>query len=178
MRLFIAASFSKEVIDNLLESRNELKKISTSLSLSNPNNYHLTLAFLGECEINDIERIKEIIDNCFDSKERIVINGYGFFNRESGKIVFREVNVSSNFVNQILNMKKSLLDNHLPCDNSNTFTPHITLSRNTCLKSGCKISELPYKEIEFIVDKITLFESVLDNIGPNTYCSLYSKILK
>ena len=49
MRLFIAALFPEDTIEDLKELRENLRRSSESGSFIPDSNLHLTLAFLGEC---------------------------------------------------------------------------------------------------------------------------------
>ena len=176
MRLFIAITFSKDIIDNLIESRDALKSVSSSLKLSPIENYHLTLAFLGECEVSDLDKIKNLIDNTFSKKIDMTVKGLGFFNSMNGKIVFRKISVPSSLINDVNNMKKKIVEYDLPCD-TKPFKPHITLARSTFINKDKRIEDIPYKEINYIAADIVLMESIFNDYGPNTYQVIYRKPL-
>ena len=50
MRLFIAINFNTETCTQLLALRDELRIESQRGSFTAPENLHLTLVFLGECD--------------------------------------------------------------------------------------------------------------------------------
>ena len=54
MRLFIAVNFSDATRKTLLALRDELRSYAERGNFSSPENLHLTLAFLGECGLNQI----------------------------------------------------------------------------------------------------------------------------
>ena len=176
MRLFIAITFSKEIIDNLIESRDALKSVSSSLKLSPIENYHLTLAFLGECEVSDLDWIKNLIDVTFSKKMNMSVKGLGFFESSSGKIVFRKIDVPSYLFKVINNMKNKIVEHGIPCD-TKPFKPHITLARSAYINKDTKVEDIPYKEIRYIAKDIVLMESIFNDYGPNTYQVIYRKAL-
>jgi 2'-5' RNA ligase len=62
MRLFVAINFKNETRANLLALRDELRGKSQRGSFSAPENLHLTLVFLGECDGKQITTIKSVLD--------------------------------------------------------------------------------------------------------------------
>jgi 2'-5' RNA ligase len=62
MRLFIAVNFDDEVKRKLLELQEQLRSHALKGIFTRPENFHLTLAFLGEtpeCRLADLFRIME-----------------------------------------------------------------------------------------------------------------------
>ena len=60
MRLFFAINFNNETRSRLLALRDELKSKSESGNFSLPENLHLTLAFLGECDGRQVSAAKRV----------------------------------------------------------------------------------------------------------------------
>jgi len=59
MRLFIAQNFTPETKSRLLTLRDDLRAQSTRGNFSLPENLHLTLAFLGECDAQQTAAAKQ-----------------------------------------------------------------------------------------------------------------------
>ena len=62
MRLFIAKNFNNDTCARLLALRDELLGKSESGRFSLPENLHLTLAFLGECDGKQTSAAKSALD--------------------------------------------------------------------------------------------------------------------
>lgn len=65
MRLFVAINFSDTTRAKLLSLRNELQSRSECGRFSLPENLHLTLAFLGECDEKQIIKVKQVMNSIF-----------------------------------------------------------------------------------------------------------------
>ena len=62
MRLFVAINFDGTTVNRLLALRNILKMRSTEGKFSEPQNMHLTLAFLGECDDKQALTAKKAVE--------------------------------------------------------------------------------------------------------------------
>jgi 2'-5' RNA ligase len=62
MRLFIAINFNVHTRDGLLALRDELRIKSRRGNFNLPENLHLTLAFLGECDQKQLAAAKSAMD--------------------------------------------------------------------------------------------------------------------
>ena len=63
MRLFIAINLNKETKNKLLALYDELRNSSVRGKFSLPENLHVTLAFLGECDYKQADEIKVVMDS-------------------------------------------------------------------------------------------------------------------
>jgi 2'-5' RNA ligase len=62
MRLFVAVNFNHETRSRLIALRDELREHARSGNFSLNENLHLTLVFIGECRLKNLEKIKAIMD--------------------------------------------------------------------------------------------------------------------
>ena len=60
MRLFIAINFNNETRAQLLAVRDELRSRSKRGNFSAPDNIHLTLTFLDECDTKQTATVKSV----------------------------------------------------------------------------------------------------------------------
>ena len=63
MRLFIAINFDSETRNKLVALQDELRKQAKNGSFTSPQNLHLTLQFLGDCDVNQTIAIKAAMAN-------------------------------------------------------------------------------------------------------------------
>ena len=86
MRLFIALNFTDETHARLLALRDDLRSKSAHGNFSLPENLHLTLAFLGECDARQITAVKKAMSAVEFAPLEITINRVGRFRRDGGDI--------------------------------------------------------------------------------------------
>ena len=201
MRLFIAINLNEKTKAALLELRDELRSQSECGSFTTPDNLHLTLAFLGECDARQTGAAKASMDAvCFEQFgmyiERIGrFGGGGGGGAQSARNPAKpQVNSQASDVNERVQSAealwwagikedKKLLDLHRDINSklrdarfvldSRRFSPHITLGRRVVTDAAPRRIE-PFGEI---VSRIDLMKS--ERIGGRlTYTPIYTKTAK
>jgi len=119
MRLFIAINFNNETRTRLLSFRNELRLHSERGNFTTPENLHLTLLFLGECDDRQTTAAKQVMDGLVFEPFDVQIDHVGCFKRTGGDIWWAGVqeNTTLSKLYHALNNEKR------------EYSPHITLGR-------------------------------------------------
>ena len=86
MRLFIAINFTEATKSRLLALRDELRCRSQRGNFSKPENLHLTVAFLGECEAKMTAAAKKAMDSPHFEPFSFSIDRIGCFRRRGGEL--------------------------------------------------------------------------------------------
>lgn len=167
MRLFLAIDLPDKVKEKLNNQIKFLKKEYPQFNWVSPENFHITIHFFGER--NDLEKIKKRIEkliwdqfffHLYSLNIDIFVNNklvvYLNFRREK-KIEELAQIIKSNFDLNFVNIKK--------------FIPHLTLARGPrsskqqyfALKRKLSKTKI---DISFPVEKIILFESILNEKKP------------
>jgi 2'-5' RNA ligase len=140
MRLFIAALIAESVREALREACAQLQRAAPDRTLRwvAPENYHITLLFLGE---QDETRIPAIIQ-AMESAQRgippfeIAVQGLGVFpNWNRPSVLWAGVSEGGAFLSHIARALERTL---LPAPSGKPFRPHITLAR---CKMPCRDTE-------------------------------------
>lgn len=176
MRTFIAIELTKAIKDYLSKLQNELKTSQVDVNWVLPQNIHLTLKFLGEIDSYQLTDIIKIIEDIASDKTSfpIQISALGAFQKISfPRIIWAGIDkgdVETKIIAQELIDGLSKIG-FAPEDRP--FSTHITLGRVRSSKNreklAQKLNELQNslnKNMEFTVDKITLFKSTLTPQGP------------
>lgn len=180
MRLFIAVNFNEEIKDNLFRLTQELKKNTTRGHFTHRDNFHLTLAFIGETK--DLEHAIMAIENAVE-KGRIPqfflnLGGFGRFKGRDGDIYW--VGVEQNQVLSELNdfIVRELRTYEFKVDDKE-FKPHLTLGREIVLKQGYVINEFAklIPAMTMLVSEIGLMKSERID-GKLVYTKVYYKNLR
>lgn len=176
MRLFISINFNEDICNKLYDTICEIKEIAQNGNFSRKENLHVTLAFLGEVEPNDIEKVKTCMDAVNAKGFDIHIGGLGRFKRYGSDIYWVGIEKSEvmSELHQLLNSELS--KSGFPVE-QREFKPHLTIGR----KVNCDYQQAK-KQIEQLgsmtqlVSKFSLMLSERKN-GKLIYTELYSKEL-
>lgn len=179
MRLFIAIPLSLKTKDSIHILQNKLKQSKTDINWVSSANTHITLKFLGEISESKIKDISESIKKEAESNYSFVskiTDLDSFPNSTFPKIVWLGLDkLSEEKIKKIaLNLENDLEKKGFKKETRN-FTSHITIGR---IKSNLNIQNF-VKELlntkknlqeinfeEFVINKITLFKSILTDKGP------------
>jgi RNA 2',3'-cyclic 3'-phosphodiesterase len=172
-RIFIAIKI--EAGETLLEVMSALLNglKNESIKWINPQNVHLTLAFLGDTDEDKISALDSMLkEKCkgFGNFE-ILIKGAGVFkNLNDPRVIWAGIEDSEKLV--LLNnlVLKGLQEIGIEIENR-AFRPHLTLGRFRHLNSGNALRDLIDRYDEMIIQKVQvseviLFESTLLRTGP------------
>jgi 2'-5' RNA ligase len=168
MRLFIAINFSPKTRSKIALVQNDLKAKSIKGNFTSLENAHLTLAFLGEIDPLEIEKLTDIMKSIRFASFDIEIDDLGTFGRS---LWYCSVKQSVALETLHANLNKLLKDSDFPTDDR-PFKPHITIARNLLLKDQMFKPFVPIKER---VNAISLMESTRIN-GKLTYIELFKKV--
>lgn len=173
MRCFIAIDLPDEI-------KNELKRIqnllsNASMKLVEPDNLHLTLAFLGEVTDFEVNQIKETLKQIRQEKFIAHLGNIGVFPSESFiRVAWVALEPAEKF--KELN-KKIILAIKQTLKVDERFESHVTLARVKFIQDKKKFIEklekIQVKHLEFKVDSFALKKSTLTRTGP-----VYEDIVK
>lgn len=132
IRAFIAIDIDPRTRQILDELSKKLKFTEKGITWVKPNLLHLSLKFLGDINVNDIEPIERALNIAKDS-----INGpfnlstdkvSAFPNMHSPKVLFAGLKENKNLIKLRNSLEEELNKISYPLENK-SFTPHITLCR-------------------------------------------------
>ena len=135
MRLFIAITFTEDMLDALSEIQDDLRRSDVRGSYTPRENLHMTLAFIGEYD--DPEQIVEVMRKVPLRSFSIKLSGYQPFK----DMIFANFEENENLRDYVKRLKKALLDEEIPFDRKK-FLPHVTLIRRAeCVKGKALLPE-------------------------------------
>lgn len=171
-RLFLG--FKLRLSDKLLC---QINKTITCFGLEDiktirPENYHLTLCFIGNTSKKQMNKIKVIVQGILEQEYKkdidIVINGVDFFEERDNMVsLYLKFERNSELINLNHKIKEALKNKNLYNINRD-FIPHITIAKIKNLRDKTKKEDIkkPFgKESERIkLSPVILFESItIDN---------------
>lgn len=137
------------------------------------DNIHITLAFIGNTDEQDIETIKQILESACTTHKPfpLVFQGIDLFRSlKDPKVIFLEMMPSEALDKQREDICGRLSDIDLFSD-SRPFRPHLTLGRPKYIEKKNILPEIisDYRDITIestMIDKVTFYESILTQKGP------------
>ena len=128
MRLFIAVNFCDQTKRELLSIQNELRQSISKGRFTTPENLHLTLVFLGECDNKQTDLLKSIIDNIKFEPFVIYMDRVGRFKRDDGDLWWVGVQDNTRLTKLYNDLTDKLKSSGFKTE-KRKFKPHITIGR-------------------------------------------------
>jgi 2'-5' RNA ligase len=128
-RVFIVINPGNATRSRLTEIRNDLRACSKRGSFTSPQNMHLTLSFIGDCNDNQLKAIKRAMNSMTFNPFALTVERIGKFKRDGGDIWWAGVRTSPQLM-EIQNMlTKRLRSEGITLPPEASYMPHITLGR-------------------------------------------------
>jgi len=128
MRLFAAINFSGDTRARLLKLRDKVGECVQHSSLTSPDNLHLTLVFLGECDAEQTIAAKDALAATTFAPFELSIDRIGRFKRNGGDIWWAGIRADKPLLNLQQTLTTALAATGFQLERRN-YSPHITLAR-------------------------------------------------
>jgi len=172
-RIFAAVKFKPE--DELLDVLSDFKEslCGEKIKWVEESNFHITLKFFGDVELDKIEDIVEALNKLSlgYSSFNMKLQGAGFFGKATNpKVIWIGIEDTSHLKSIYEQIEKTTLDLGYP-NETREFSPHLTLGRVKYMNNAIRLHELAkkYKNVHFqtsVIDHFILYESILRSSGP------------
>ena len=175
MRLFIAVNFPGSVKKQIADISSQICDVVSGGNPTSKENYHLTLAFLGEVAETKQRSVEKAMESVSFEPFALTIKGVGRFKRNGGDIVWLGIEKTSTLMSLQKDLSKELSKIGFEPDRKN-FEPHLTLGREMKIGSTWKEIEkiAGAAEMTVPVEKISLMRS--ERISEKLiYTEIYSK---
>lgn len=162
MRTFIALELSKE-------AKQEIKRLQELLpefygKLTEPENLHLTLKFLGDIEEKEAEEIIKRLGKIKFNQFEVELREIGVFSESFIRIIWIHLKNCEKIQEEVDNKLEGLFAKE------NRFMSHVTIARVKNVKNREKfiqeLSKIKTKTIKFKVENIKFKKSTLTEKGP------------
>ena len=179
IRSFLAIEIMQAILENISKIQDELKKELSLVKWLKPEDMHLTLLFLGNISLMDVDKINNVLlaPSLSTKPFYIKLKSIGIFpNSLRPRVLWigvedRHKNMESLYDDILRPLEKIGFKGE-----DRKFHPHLTLGRFKSIKGNKILNSYleKYKNFEFgeeLVDKIVLFKSDLRPDG-----SVYTKL--
>ncbi len=157
MRLFFALTFDDSTKNELVAYQDLVRAYGLEGHNTHKQNFHLTLAFIGESTENDKQTLINILHQLKSGCDSLRIDRLGSFNQKRSHLLW--LGFAHN--RPLMRLKKEL-DSELVKQNfvveSRSFIPHITLFRH--VSGSEQIKNIHVKPKQITVHSIALMESI------------------
>ncbi len=180
MRVFIALDISDGLREMIAEEVKGWRRLLPDLSWTTPEQWHLTLAFLGEVDPRRVECIRtaltEISHECFS----LMIGGIGVFpSWESPRVFWAGVSVPDG-LQHLYDTLWAMLEREGFTREKRAFHPHLTLARikhSLTRKEKETLRSFSLGKVEEPITTFSLYQSELHPTGAR-YTKLAGYLLK
>lgn len=183
-RLFIGIPVESEMAGIQVQAwKTEPELAGTVIKWTKPENWHITLIFLGNTPDSMIDQLKSLIKESFAglSSFRTGLLGIGLFpNAHNPKVLWLGVEDIQPLMTGYDRLTEMLLQNGISSDNK-PLRPHLTLARIRNSVQGNPITSMIEKYQNYCfgtveIKSVVLYESISTNDGP-VYKPLFAKKL-
>lgn len=181
MRVFIAIEFEQHIKDYLNKIQRQVMSYSTHGNFSRPENFHLTLKFIGEVEPSFVSTIASAMAQSVHGIKpfKLRLDQLGNFPRGNKMIIWVGVKGELDMLNRLFNQLETSLHSIGIAKDSKGYSPHITLGREVRLAEPfSKVANAVTMDQQQVIEvrKISLMESTRQE-GRLMYIPLYRQIL-
>lgn len=163
MRLFFGLDFS-EATKELLAVQEQILKISAKGALTKKENFHLTLLFLGEVDLDRCLLLAGFLKQ--EEPLQLQLSQPGLFRSRRGNIVWQGLKENKSLRQLAFRLASQAQSLGLIL-RIEDFTPHITLLKGQEFLPGFSLQDLPdfFNEATFEFSHINLYESIPEPKG-------------
>lgn len=174
VRSFIALELNQAIKSELKSAQDELKKINLDVKWVEIDNIHLTLNFLGNLDLENLDKAKTALKNTSSLFKpfEITLSELGVFPKiDFPKVIWVGINQGKNELIKISSLLKEELKKFDFTLEDREFVPHLTLGRVRSPKNKNElknylISSRPDFTSKQEIKEVTLFKSELKPRGP------------
>ena len=161
MRLFISFEIPDAVKAELEKSASLLRSACTRGTFAPPENYHITLAFLGEVPPERMEDIASAMDSCACRPVPLTIGELGRFRWDGGDVFWRAVRAPDSLARLRQRLTAALAAKGFAVEEEKAFRPHLTLARQAVMREGAGLDDLSMSlpDLPFTAGFMTLMRS-------------------
>lgn len=174
MRVFFAIEFNNGIKDYLFSLQQDMRKYCIGGNFSLRENFHLTLRFIGEQNLRQVEILKNVLKEvaAATSQFELRLDNTGSFNKGNKKIIWAGLDRSIELQHLYQRLEISLEKNGFQKEDR-AYSPHITLAREVrIVEAAVDIAKTSISSPTIMVNSISLMESARIN-NKLTYTALY-----
>ncbi|WP_045452042.1 RNA 2',3'-cyclic phosphodiesterase [Vibrio campbellii] len=156
MRLFFALTFDKTSKSKLKQIQEKLKQHEIVGCYTRRENFHITLAFIGESTQEESQQLMKILHHLKSSCKRITVDHLGSFHQSGRQLAWLGIE-DNRAVTNLQNELIEALEQDGFATESRHYVPHITLARH--IDKQAPLDDVELSPLKLPIDAIALMES-------------------
>ena len=144
----------------IVKIRDSIKEAAFRGNFTLTENLHLTLVFLGECDAQQAEAVKSILDEIKFSEFTLSLDKVGYFKRDGGNTWWVGLKENKSLLGLQTDLSERLRQKGFNLE-SRKYLPHVTIGREVKMRPGFILPEI--LQIGFNVKSIELMKSERKN---------------
>ena len=164
LRAFIAIELPRDFIGEVADIARQLRAAVPGRYVPREN-YHVTLAFLGDIAASQIDEIANCMDASLSKVEkpiRLKPDGIGKFGKSKNAMLWLGLNKAPEMMDLALRLRDNLAQEGISFDDK-SFLPHITLAHHAQIPD-IELPALVFPESVY-ADRMVLYKSTLSKEG-------------
>lgn len=160
MRIFYALTLTDEDKDKIKPYRQLVEKHCDKGKFSRPENYHITLQYIGEIQPSQLDKYKQVLKKLSTFPKQLTVNQFGTFGKRNKEIVWLGVEKKI----QLVTLQQEVVQNTKAIGveiRTEKYVPHITIARQVV--GFDDVNTLTIAPIELTVKSVALMESTRIN---------------
>lgn len=162
MRVFIGIELENIVKEYLFKVQNTIKSFMYKGEMTNFNNFHLTLKYIGHVTDEEIDILKQCIFSATDAIDPfdMKLNGLHSFSKGKSSILWIGIESGKQKLNALYKaINNQLIAEEFDLEYNRKYRPHITIGKKVMLSPTSTMEVLPHYYDVVRVKAITLFHS-------------------
>lgn len=152
MRLFIAIPFPERIKNALSYLQQDMKDCGMKGNYTKEENFHLTLAFIGE--YNNPDFVMDALEGIEFDPFYLELDGFGNF----GDLYWAGIKDDGQLKNVVKRIRHALAENGIPFDKKR-FSPHVTIVRRAVFTDNPDSFQIYVPDEGMKVNSISLMRS-------------------
>jgi 2'-5' RNA ligase len=174
LRLFIALPIPEQAKHKLGVIIEECRQHGGSVKWVKPENMHLTVRFLGDCNESIVPALKQLLDQAAtDSKTAAAVIDHlgGFPNLRQPRVIWAGIGTDTTELEKMAHQVEMMVRDLRFPEEKKKFNPHLTLGRVRNPPTGLAplldyLQNIQMEPIESSLSELVLFKSTLTPRGP------------
>ncbi|YCO05002.1 RNA 2',3'-cyclic phosphodiesterase [Vibrio sp. VNB-15] len=156
MRLFFALTFDEVSKSKLNQIQSHLQQHGIAGRYTRKNNFHITLAFIGESTEEEAQRLIETLHMLKASCEQVVVDHLGSFHQSGRQLAWLGIEDNPEIA-MLQNELIDKLEQYGFVTESRKYVPHITLARH--IDKNAPLDQVVISPLQLPIHSIALMES-------------------
>lgn len=160
MRIFVGIDIPDDIKKAIDIESDKFLKYCESYKKVELDNYHVTLKFMGELSVSDLEDLEDILrENIKGFKAFDVhLKDLGFFEKKDGNILWMGMGLGVGRLKEIHKAIDDKINERFKLDKG-LFSPHVTLARKVIVEDMNTFKKNKTKELIFTAKEVIIFYS-------------------